>query len=151
MNSLLCLYVYKLETVYLPNQGPKTCNSEGLLWRGLEMLAWGKTILLNRRDKCYYLEVWSIWPWLIPTAISHHALSFCSVCHSSFHFYVTPCMVQHIRTFPFDSLSLEDFIAPFAVNSDIYSGDGVYGVSRLCFNTSINNLVTPCQVNSAAR
>lgn len=55
-------------------------------------------------------------------------------------------MTQYITGFPFDSLSGEDFTAPLAVKSDIYSG--ACGVSKLSFNTTINNLVTPCQVNS---
>lgn len=51
------------------------------------------------------------------------------------------------QNFLFDSLS-RDFITPLAVKSDIYSG--AYCVSKLSFNTAINNLVTPCQVNSVA-
>lgn len=42
-----------------------------------------------------------------------------------------------------------DFITPLAVKSGIYLGADC--VSKLGFNTTINNLVTPCQVNSSGK
>lgn len=59
---------------------------------------------------------------------------------------IPSCVMQRTRTFPFGSLSPGDFIAPLAVKSDIYSGADC--VSKLGFNTAINNLVTPTKLNS---
>lgn len=54
--------------------------------------------------------------------------------------------MSYIRPFPFGILSRNDFIAPFAIKSDIYLG--AHYVSKLGFDTVINNFVTLCQVNS---
>lgn len=43
-------------------------------------------------------------------------------------------------------MSREDVIAPLVVGSAVYGG--AYAVSKLSFNATINNIVTPCQVNS---
>lgn len=84
--------------------------------------------------------------WLTLTASPHHMLHFCLCCHFSLCLRTSSCVMQRTRTFPFGSLSPGDFIAPLAVKSDIYSGADC--VSKLGFNTAINNLVTPRQLNS---
>lgn len=125
---------------------PKLC-------RGLEKMAWGNAASLNGRSRsgcCYLLRNWAFG--FKNTHMAHAnglSSSYASLLFMLPFFLclrIPWCVMQRTRTFPFGSLSLGDFIAPLAVKSDIYLGADC--VSKLGFNTAINNLVTPRQLNS---